>query len=144
MDDYKKAALNNFFSERGLKYSFNTNSSQKYKLVIINDIPIYARLANTSELISKGLMGVQKLAYNEGCLLCFGNSVMASLWMKNCRINLQAATIDDNQTIIDILDMKYLNSNYIYRSSSPVSYVLEMPESFFTKHGIRAGNKVKL
>ena len=144
MEEYKVSALNHFFAEKGLKYSIGSSSCNPYKLIIINNIPIYARLANTPQLTEQGLMGVEKLGSNEGCLLCFGREVPASLWMKNCKINLQAATINSKGEIVDILDMYYKDPYVSHRASSPVIYVLEMPEGFFTKNNVKVGDRVRI
>lgn len=144
MEDYKLAALNRFFSERNITHRFSCTIPSAHKLLTIKDIPIYARLADTPELVERGLMGVTTLAQNEGCLLCFGGDFPVSLWMKNCKINIQAAATDKCGNITEIIDMSYQNPHYIHRTTNLSSYVLEMPEGFFTKNSIKVGDKIKL
>lgn len=144
MESYKLNALNDFFSKKGIKYHFASTNPTTYKLLTIKNIPIYARLANTPTLTEKGLMGVDRLAHNEGCLLCFSGESIVSLWMKNCKINLQAATIDKQGNIIDIINMNYKNPYYAHHSSLPATHVLEMAEDFFTKNHIKVGDKIRL
>ena len=122
----------------------SSSTNIPYKLITINNIPIYARLANTPQLCEQGLMGVEKLDSNEGCLLDFGRKVEANLWMRNCKINLQAAMIDEDGTIIDILNMSHEDPYRAHRSSQPVRYALEMNENFFTDNQIVPGEKIRL
>lgn len=115
-----------------------------YKLIYINNIPIYARVAANPASREQGLMGVTRLEPNEGCLFIFESPTYTSFWMKNCMINLQAATILQTGEIIDIHDMDYTNPYYIHKSSQPVIYVLEMSEKFFTNNNIKVGDLVQI
>ena len=144
MKDYKINALNDFFKSKGLTYRLASPSTSSYKLITINKIPIYARLANTPQAVEKGLMGVEALDSNEGCLLCFGYDAPANLWMKNCKINLQAVGITKAGEITDILNMTHKDPYYIHRTGQSVRYVLEMPEGFFTKNNIKVGDRVRI
>jgi uncharacterized membrane protein (UPF0127 family) len=89
-------------------------------------------------------MGVAHLDPNEGCLLCFPNDTLGHLYMKNCKINLQAAMIDHKGTIIDILNMTYDDPYRIYTSRRPIRYALEMSENFFTNNNIEIGDSLVL
>lgn len=144
MEDYKINALNGFFASKGLSHRFASSSTVSYKLITINNIPVYARLANTPQAVEKGLMGVEKLAENEGCLLCFSYDAPANLWMKNCKVNLQAVGITKAGEIVDILNMSHKDPYYIHKTSQSVRYVLEMSEGFFTKNNIKVGDKIRL
>jgi uncharacterized membrane protein (UPF0127 family) len=144
MKHYKLAALNSFFKQRQLPYQLPAEAQDPYLFLSINKLPIYARLANTSELVAKGLMGVSHLDEQEGCLLDFRRDTYANLWMKNCKINLQAAMIDRDGQIIDIVNMYYKDPYYVHKSSQPIRYALEMNEEFFTKNNIKVGMKVRI
>lgn len=144
MKNYKISALNEFLLSRGITSLGESSNSEPYTLITINNLPIYARLANSPQLLEKGLMGVERLDPNEGCLLDFNKEVQATLWMRNCKMNLQAATIDNNGKIIDILNMYHNDPYRVHRSSRPVRYALEMSEGFFTKFAIRVGDSVRL
>lgn len=142
MELYKLGALNKYFAKKHLRYRFPVQST--HDLIFIKDQPIYVRMAKTSSELEKGLMGVASLDPNEGCLLCFGRATYISLWMKNCKLNLQAAMIDKDGIIVDLKDMSYKNPNVLHTSAQPASYALEMPENFFTDLGIRIGDRVRL
>lgn len=115
-----------------------------YRKLKIRDIPIIVTVANTPTLRERGLMGVERLSPNEGCLFCFGMPQYTNFWMRNCKINLQAATINQDGQIIDIHDMSHADPYYVHKSSQPVTYVLEMPEGFFTANKIAIGDKIDL
>lgn len=145
MKNYKIIAINHFLQQRGLSnVGTATRTPYLYTLITIGHLPIYARLANTPQLLERGLMEVNRLDLNEGCLLDFKKEVEANLWMRNCKINLQAATIGKDGKIVDILDMYCSDPYRVHRSSKPVRYALEMSEQFFTKHGIKVGDRVRL
>ena len=147
MDLYKLSALNTYFKRKNLNYrlplSIPTTQSE-YNLLFINETPIYARVAKTASELSQGLMGVSRLDPFEGCLLDFGRDQPVTLWMKNCKINLQAAMLDSNGLVIDIKDMNYQQPNVLHTSSLPVRYALEMSENFFTAQGVQVGDRLKL
>jgi len=144
MKDYQLNAINNLLITKGLQTRFASSSSIPYKLLSINNLPIYARLANTQESLRKGLMGVEKLGSSEGCLLDFGYPTIASLWMQNCKINMQTAMIDPTGIITEIVDMTFSDPTRLHRSASLVRYALEMNENFFTQNKIEVGTKIKL
>ena len=144
MEDYKLNAINNLLISKGLLNRSAGLPSVSYKLLSINNLPIYARLANTPESLKKGLMGVEKLGAQEGCLLDFGYPTVASLWMQNCKINIQTAMVDPNGTITEIVNMSYSDPTRLHRSSSLVRYALEMNEDFFTNNNVKVGMQVKL
>ena len=144
MEDYKLSAINTLLVSQGLQPRFASSSSIPYKLLSINNTPVYARLANTPESLRKGLMFVEKLGENEGCLLDFGYPTIASLWMKNCKINMQTAMVSPDGTIMEIVNMKFADPNTLHRSTSLVRYALEMSEDFFTKNSIKVGTKIQL
>jgi len=143
MKRYKLAAIYNRLESKGYKFSSLPNPL-KYKLLFANNQPIYARVASSSAELAQGLMGVESLDTNEGCLLSFGHDTHCNLYMKNCKINLQAAMIDENGRITDIVNMYYNNPYYIHKSSTPVRYALEMSENYFTNKNIKVGDLIKL
>lgn len=114
----------------------------KYIKIKICNIPIYARVCDTPELREKGLMNVERLEADEGCLFVLDRPQEASFWMKNCLINLQTAMILENKKICDIKDMYFSDPYCAHRSSQPVKYILEMPEKFFTNNNIAIGEEL--
>jgi uncharacterized membrane protein (UPF0127 family) len=141
MKSYKLSAIGNWLSKKKIAHKL-PSSSDPYILLSIGRNPIYASVANSPESLQKGLMGVSHLDENQGCLLDFGADTSVQLWMKNCKINLQAAMINSEGTIVDILNMSKDDPYRIHYACSPVRYALEMNDEFFTKKKIKVGDKV--
>lgn len=141
MQDLKISTLSKFLEHKAK--SLSCSSSLKYGLILLNNKPIYARLAKTDEELARGLMFVEALDENEGCLLEFPHPQMANIWMKNCKMNLAAAMIDEQGSIIKIAKMSYQDPYYIHNSPKPVKYVLEMNVDYFDRNQINVGDKLK-
>lgn len=142
MKDYKIAALKEILERNSKKLSRTSNL--KYKLLFINNKPIYAKLANTNQELAEGLMFVESLEEDQGCLLEFPYEQQANIWMKNCRMDLAAAMIDQDGVIVKIARMSHRDPYYIHNSPKPVKYVLEMNLDFFDKNNINLGDRVKI
>ena len=104
-------------------------------------LKITAELAKTDEERSKGLMFRKKLPDGEGMLFIFDRDQQLSFWMKNTSIPLSIAYISSEGIIIDIKDMKPHDENPVL-SSRMVRYALEVPQGWFTRAGIKQGDKV--
>lgn len=144
MNYYKIAAIKSFLKKKNIINNLPNTAINNYKLLFINKVPIYAKVASSSEELATGLMFVDRLDPNQGCLLSFGYDTYANLYMKNCKINLQTAMINSCGIITDIVDMSYKNPYYIHKASVPIRYALEMPQDFFTTNLIQVGDTVRL
>ena len=101
-------------------------------------------LAETPEQQAYGLMNRTKLAENAGMLFVFEQERTLQFWMKNTLINLDIAYIDKNKKIIDIQQMKAVNSILEtnipnYPSKRPAQFALEMNAGWFKKNKIKEG-----
>lgn len=144
MKEYKISAMRQFCKARGIPFQTSSQESTQYVLLTINKKPIFARLANTTASVRQGLMGVEQLDTNEGCLLDFQKPTDVRLWMSNCKMNLQAAMITEAGVIVDIMHMEYNDPYRVHPSSKPVRYALEMSEYFFTQNEIKVGDIVRI
>lgn len=115
---------------------------QKIIQIMVKEIPIYARVCNTPESRQQGLMGVEKLEPNEGCLFIFDQPQEVGFWMRNCKIDLQAVMCDEEKNICSLHDMFYQDPYQAHRSTKPILYVLEMPANFFTTNNIGLDDKL--
>ncbi|MDR2490487.1 MAG: DUF192 domain-containing protein [Spirochaetaceae bacterium] len=102
---------------------------------------ITAELARTEGEKQKGLMFRTTLADGEGMLFVYTRDERMSFWMKNTLIPLSIAFISRDGRIIDILDMEPLSTQSV-RSSRSVRYALEAPRGWFTREGIREGDRI--
>ena len=106
-------------------------------------ITVEAELARTETERNTGLMFRTELVDGKGMLFIFDRDEVLSFWMKNTIIPLSIAYISYDGTIIDIRDM-YPNDTTSVSSSRSVRYALEVPQNWFARVGIKAGDKADL
>jgi uncharacterized membrane protein (UPF0127 family) len=106
-------------------------------------VTVTVELAQTDEQRSVGLMYRKNLEDGKGMLFIFNEDQVLSFWMKNTLIPLSIAYISYDGTIVDIRDM-YPNNTSPVQSSRSVRYALEVPQGWFGRVGIKAGDKVTL
>lgn len=102
---------------------------------------INAQVAATHEQRATGLMYRRSMPTNEGMLFVFPEVDRQCFWMKNTRIALTAAFIDEGGYIVNLADMAPQSMN-THCSVRPVRFVLEMNKGWFAKRGLKAGSKI--
>lgn len=102
---------------------------------------IQTELATTPEQREIGLMHRTTLGAYEGMLFVFDSPATQCFWMKNTLIPLSVAFIANDGSIVNIDEMKPETLNP-HCSAQPVRFVLEMNQSWFTKHDMKAGSKL--
>lgn len=102
---------------------------------------IRAELAHTDATRRQGLMHRERLAENSGMLFIYNEPEAAAMWMKNTRIPLSVAFLDGQGRILNIEDMEPF-SEQAHASKGIASYALEVNRGWFSKRGIRAGERV--
>ena len=104
-------------------------------------VPLTVELAKTDAERSRGLMHRKRLPDGEGMLFIFERDETLSFWMKNTLIPLSIAFIASDGRIIDIKDMRPRDLNSV-KSSRSVRYALEVPQGWFSRVGVRTGDRV--
>lgn len=104
-------------------------------------VSIIAELAFTPAQHQQGLMHRTQLNDGEGMLFVFSREQKLSFWMKNTLIPLSIAYIASDGRIVEILDMEAGNLTPVL-SSLPVRYALEVPQNWFSRAGIRPGDRL--
>ena len=115
-------------------------------LIIISssgEVTIRAEIARTQEEQSQGYMHRQRINDGEGMLFYNETDRMMSFWMANTHVALSIAFITSDGTILEIYDMEPLSLATV-QSSRSVRYALEVPQGWFTRAGIRAGDRVRV
>ena len=102
---------------------------------------IDAQVARTPEQQQVGLMFRPEMPLNEGMLFIFDEPRQQCFWMKNTLLPLTAAFVDDDGTIVNLVDMKPQTTDS-HCSVKPVRYVLEMNQGWFARKGLKAGFKL--
>jgi uncharacterized membrane protein (UPF0127 family) len=108
----------------------------------IRDIRIEAEVADDPEEKTIGLMGRKELAEGQGMLFVFSRPQPMGFWMKDTLLPLSIAYINAEGIIREIHDMQPLNERSVPSVFRDLVYALEVPQGWFTKNGILAGDKV--
>ena len=107
----------------------------------IDGITISAEVADEDAERQQGLMHRDSLPENHGMLFVYPEERTLSFWMRNTRIPLDIAFIDQAGRIVDIQQMAP-QSDEQHRSAEPAMYALEMRQGWFADHGIEVGATV--
>jgi uncharacterized membrane protein (UPF0127 family) len=102
---------------------------------------IRAEVASDIGTRARGLMFRESLGPNQGMLFVFQERSTQCFWMRNTRIPLSTAFLDDAGQIVNIADMQPM-SEQSHCSSKPVRYVLEMEQGWFVRKGIKPGSRL--
>ncbi|MFM8509272.1 MAG: DUF192 domain-containing protein [Betaproteobacteria bacterium] len=102
---------------------------------------ISAEVARTPEQRAIGLMHRKAMPQHAGMIFVFERPEPLCFWMKNTLIPLSIAFLQDDGTILNIEEMKpqTLNSHC---SARPARFALEMNAGWFSKRGLKPGDKV--
>ena len=130
-----------------LAFLANCTSNPSHNKFSINDKTIYLELADTDLKRQRGLMHRENLKKDHGMLFVFEQPSFLSFWMKNTKIPLSIAYINENCKITEILKMEphygKLGMPPNYPSQTRVNYALEMNQGWFEKNQVSAGDKIK-
>lgn len=103
---------------------------------------IDAQVASKPLQRQTGLMHRKQMPPHEGMLFIFEQPATQCFWMKNTLIPLTAAFVEDDGTIVNLVDMKPLDENS-HCSAKPVRYVLEMNQGWFDQRKVTAGARLR-
>jgi len=109
----------------------------------IGDIRVSAEVADDPDEKTIGLMGRTELAEGEGMLFVFSRPQPMGFWMKDTLLPLSIAYINRDGIIREIHDMQPLDESPIPSLFADLVYALEVPQGWFAKNGILAGDKVE-
>ncbi len=112
-----------------------------YPLKIRNH-ELRAEVANTEGARRQGLMFRDRLGERTGMIFLYPQAEVTAMWMKNTRIPLSVAFIDGSGRILNIEDMVPFSED-AHGSRGPAAYALEVNRGWFSKRGIKAGDRVE-
>ena len=107
------------------------------------NVIITAEIARTDAQKAQGLMHRQELNDGHGMLFVFDRDQILSFWMKDTLIPLSIAFIASDGRILEIRDMEPLDLTTV-RSSRSARYALEVPQGWFDRAGLSAGDRLNL
>ncbi len=111
--------------------------------ITINGKKVIVEAARTEREKEKGLMFREKLGPDEGMLFVYEREEVLSFWMKNTRVPLSIAFINEKGKIVDIQDMEPFNLKS-HASRRPAKYALEMNRGWFQRNGVHVGDSVTI
>ena len=106
-------------------------------------IILMAEIARTQAQRQQGLMYRKELKDGEGMLFIFEKDEALSFWMKNTLVPLSIAYIASDGRMLEIYNMEPGNLDPV-RSNRSVRYALEVPQGWFGRAGLAAGDKLDL
>jgi uncharacterized membrane protein (UPF0127 family) len=113
-----------------------------YKKIIVGKTPLRVEVADTLEKQERGLMFRQSMPENEGMLFVYKEPEEMSFWMRNTFIPLDIAFVGADGIILNIHQARPLDESVLYRSAGAAKYVIETNQGWFSRHGIRPGDRV--
>ena len=102
---------------------------------------IKAELAQTPDQRATGLMHRKSMPANDGMLFVFEQTAPQCFWMRNTLLPLSIAFLADDGTVTSIADMAP-GSLDSHCARQPVRYALEMNQGWFSKRGIKPGDRL--
>jgi len=110
------------------------------------DVVLQVEVADDVAERSRGLMGRDRLAENQGMWFIFPNESLQRVWMKNMRFALDIVFLSTNGCIVAILQQIppcSIEECPVYQSSAPSQYMLEITAGFVKSHALRVGDCLK-
>lgn len=111
------------------------------KTVIFGEKNLRVKVAMNEHDRATGLMHLPSLPKDEGMLFVMREASPASFWMKNTRIPLDIAFLNERMEIIKFGHMLPFTGKC--KCALPVKYVVEANEGWFANNGIAVGDKMK-
>jgi uncharacterized membrane protein (UPF0127 family) len=108
--------------------------------------PLVARVADSPEERTKGLMGVRGLAPRRGMIFIFDRREPVAFWMYRTPVPLSLVFVDGRR-VVGVQEMPpcgELQANRCpqYSSPSAVTHAVEAPAGFFTSAGVSVGDRM--
>tara|TARA_Y100001937_G_C7079756_1_gene312344 strand:- start:377 stop:823 length:447 start_codon:yes stop_codon:yes gene_type:complete len=104
--------------------------------------PLNVEVASDERSITKGLMFRDKLNKNSGMLFVFSKPTQKSFFMKNTKIPLSIAYLDESGKILNIEDMTPYSTKGV-TSDGKAKYAVEVNQGWFDSKGIIPGDRVE-
>jgi hypothetical protein len=117
-------------------------AAPKFKKILVGKTTLRVEVVETLEKQERGLMFRQSLPENEGMLFVYREPQELAFWMRNTFIPLDIAFVGADGIILNIHQARPLDESVLYRSAGAAKYVIETNQGWFSRHGIRPGDRV--
>lgn len=108
----------------------------------IGDVEARVEVADEPSERERGLMYRDSLPEDTGMLFVYPSQRTLSFWMRNTKIALDIAYVDQRGYIVDIQRMEP-QSDELHESAAPAMYAVEMAAGWFEEHGVEVGDRVR-
>jgi uncharacterized membrane protein (UPF0127 family) len=110
----------------------------------LGPIELEAEVASRPVEIMTGMMFREKMEDTEGMIFVLpGAPRKASFYMKNTKVPLSCAYIDMSGRILEIHDLKPFDESPVESTAEAISFVLEVPQGWFTRNKIEVGTLIR-
>jgi uncharacterized membrane protein (UPF0127 family) len=113
-------------------------------LIEVGGKPLKVEVADTPELITRGLKYREQLGWNEGMLFVFPEPRILSFWMRDTRIDLDIGFFDGRGRLLNIERMEAFDDLTRHRSVRPAKYALEVNRGWFAAHGVSGDTSLRI
>ena len=111
--------------------------------VIFGSDTVRVEVARTAEERAQGLMYREEVPGGTGMLFVFPESQVRSFWMQNTLVPLDIAFMGPDFRVVDIQQMEPMSTEFT-QSRGPAMFALEVPQGWFTEHGIEVGSLLEV
>ena len=119
------------------------NPTLRRETLSVGSAVVSAEIASSPKERELGLMFRRKLDDGKGMLFVFETDDHLTFWMKNTLLPLSIAYIAYDGTIREILDMEPQSLAPV-PSQYSVRFALEVPQGWFSRAGVRVGDRVDI
>jgi uncharacterized membrane protein (UPF0127 family) len=118
------------------------DAAPMFRKILVGKTPLRVEVVETLEKQERGLMFRQSLPENEGMLFVYREPQELAFWMRNTFIPLDIVFVGADGIILNIHQARPLDESVLYRSAGEAKYVIETNRGWFSRHGIRPGDRV--
>ena len=108
----------------------------------INNSVLEVVIADNKQSRNQGLMFIDSLDKNMGMFFVWPEPSKKCMWMRNTKIPLSVAFIDENYLIREIKELKPLNLDSVCSRSESIKFALEVNQGWFAEKNIKIFNKI--
>lgn len=114
-----------------------------FKTIRIGSIDYNLEIANTIDLMRKGLTGRDCINKDSGMLFDFGTQRVQGFWMKETKFNLDLILINKLGIVVSVKKLIALSTKTMV-SNVPIRYAIELACGQVKQCGIKVGNRINL
>ena len=110
--------------------------------ISINGAKLSVEIAESDIERAAGLMNRDYLSENSGMLFIWSDISRKCMWMKDTKIPLSVAYLDQNFLIREIKRLEPLSTSSVCSNSESIKYALEVNQGWFKKNRVKVFHKI--